>query len=90
MTTTKKTSKEVEKKTSIKKIEEIQAEKHAKEEEMQEKSIENGTGILIMLSGDILMGWLLFKKGITYKINKQQFIDLEKHTRILGVAMQIL
>lgn len=43
-------------KKSIEKLDEIVAEKHAQEEINQEKPIENGTGILIMLSGDILMG----------------------------------
>jgi hypothetical protein len=43
-------------KKNIEKLDEIVAEKHAQEEINQEKPIENGTGILIMLSGDILMG----------------------------------
>lgn len=73
---------------AIKKIQKVVEQKEAQEK--IQKPIENGTWILIMLSWDILMGWFLFKKNLPYKVDKAQFVELEKHTRILGIAMQIL
>jgi hypothetical protein len=45
---------------------------------------------VIILSWDILIGGLLFKRNVRYKITKEQLVTLEKHTRILWVAMQLL
>ena len=70
-------------------LEEIQEKKHAEDKLKEEKSIENGTGITIVLSWDILVGWFLYRKQIAYKVNKEQFLLLEHHAKILGIAIRL-
>lgn len=76
-------------KKETKTLDEIQAEKHAEDKLKEEKSIENGTGITIVLSWDILVGWFLYRKQIAYKVNKEQFLLLEHHAKILGIAIRL-
>lgn len=84
-----KAMKKVLEKKEVKTLDEIQEEKHAQDEMNQEKPIENGTGIVIVLSWDILIGWYLYRKQIAYKVNKEQFLLLEHHAKILGVAIRL-
>lgn len=77
-------------KDTVKKVEKVQEEKHVEETKKEVETIENGTWIDIMLSWDILMWGLLYRKQCKYTVQKMVFTQLEYHCRILWVAMKIL
>lgn len=56
----------------------------------EKKDIENGTYISIILSWDILIWWLFYKKNIPYKFDKKQYSDMLTQANILWIEVKTL